>query len=1015
VSLLLTALLTYWIINTITSRINGIAERSRKIADRELSVIDFKENFNDELTPISESLSDILESFREVAVNANEIAKGDYSVKVSPKSEKDFLGIALNKMSDTLAATTAENRRYIWLTEGQNLLNEKLRGDQSLEKLVESAIVFLCEYTKSSIGALYLMQDNGTLHLSGRYAFTPSGVSKNFYSMGEGLPGQAAVKNNIIHLTSVKQESLRVTSTILDAKPENIVVVPFSKDDKLLGVIEVGKLESFSEEDLDFIKNSMQTIGIIVSSAISRKQIEDLLEETQRQAEELQVQQEELKQSNEELEEHTQSLKRQQEELQVTNEELEEQSRNVELKNRELETAKLEIEKKSHEVEMSSRYKSQFLANMSHELRTPLNSLLILSKDLSENKKKNLDETQIESANIIYKSGRDLLQLINEVLDLSKIEAGKMDLNTEDIEITTIVNNIQRNFSHIAEEKGLKLDIKTDALLPSTIHSDLQRLDQVLKNLVSNAIKFTEKGAITVSLRSNSQNQLEIEVKDSGIGIPEEQQTAIFEAFQQADGSTSRKYGGTGLGLSISRQLAKLLGGEIRVKSKVNEGSVFTFIVPLKFTGDKNVSAVQSFVKPPPTIITKNDGFVNYISIPDDRETITEKDKSILVIEDDLKFAAILLKQAREKGFKVLIASTGEDGLILAEKFNPKAIILDMGLPGIEGRLVLNELKADPSLRHIPVHIISAMERTLDPIKAGAVEYLVKPVDKDQLEEAFQRIENFIDRKMKNLLIVEDDENSRKSIKLLIGNGDVKCFEAGSGKEALQTLNSTQIDCIVLDLGLPDISGFNLIKKIQAQKGIKIPPVIVYTGKDLTKEENDELQNFAESIIIKGVKSEERLLDETALFLHRTINSLPDEKKEIIRDLYDKEAIFHNKKILIADDDMRNVFALSKVLKEHGMEIIKAENGIKAVEAVIAHPDLDLVLMDVMMPEMDGLEAIRKIREKYIFKDLPILSLTAKAMKEDRKKCIDAGANDYISKPIELERLLSLMKIWIRK
>lgn len=1015
-SILLTGFLTYWIITTITSRINGIAERAQKIASRELVQVDFKEQINDELTPISASLYDILESFREVAINANDIAKGDYSVKINPKSEKDFLGNALNKMSLMLEKTTAENERHNWLTTGQNLLNEKLRGDQSLERLVENAILFLSEYSKANIGALYLMQDNGTLLLTGRFAFSPSEVTKDVYALGEGLPGQAAVNKSLIHLNNVKQENLRVTSSILDAKPENIIVIPFFKDDKLLGVIELGKIESFSEDSVEFIKNSMQTIGIVVASAINRTQIQDLLEETQRQGEELQVQQEELKQANEELEEQTQNLKRQQEELQVVNEELEEESFNVELKNKALEEAKGEIEKKSLEVEMSSRYKSQFLANMSHELRTPLNSLLILSKDLSDNKKKNLDETQIESAKIIYKSGKDLLQLINEVLDLSKIEAGRMDLNTDDLEISEIVNNINRNFSHIAREKGLLLDVNVDDSLPALIHTDPQRLDQIIKNLLSNAIKFTERGSVAVSFRKNSQNMLEIEVKDTGIGIPAEKQRAVFEAFQQADGSTSRKYGGTGLGLSISKQLAKLLGGEIKLSSKANEGSAFTLVIPLYLSVSNNILESQpELAKPPVTIISKNEGFVNYDSIPDDRDSIAEKDKTILIVEDDLKFAGIVMKQAQTKGFKVLVAATGEDGLILAERFVPNAIILDMGLPGMEGRLVLTELKANPSLRHIPVHIISAFERTIDSIKAGAVEYLVKPVDKDQLEEAFQRIENFINRKMRNLLIIEDDANSRKSIKVLIGNGDVKCFEAGSGKEALEILDNTQIDCIVLDLGLPDISGFDLIKKIQKQKNVKIPPIIVYTGKELSKEENDELQNFAESIIIKGVKSEERLLDETALFLHRTISSLPDKKKEIIKEMYDREAIFHHKKILIADDDMRNVFALSKVLKEHGMEIIKAENGIKALEAIENNPDIDLVLMDVMMPEMDGLEAIRRIREQEIYKDLPILTLTAKAMKEDRKKCIDAGANDYISKPIELERLLSLMKIWIRK
>lgn len=1018
-SLLLTILLTYWIIQTITSRISGISETAKKIASRELEEVTFIEQTKDELEPVTEALKDILESFREVTFNANEIAKGDYSIRISTKSKNDFLGNALNTMSQTLEDTTAVNEKHNWLTSGQNQLNEKLRGEQTVEQLTKNTILFISEYTKANIGALYLCQNNNTLKLTARFAFSPSESAKEAYSLGEGLPGQAAVGRKLIHLTHLKQENLRVSSSIIDAKPQNVLVVPFFKDEELLGVIELGKIDEFKNVEIEFINNSMQIIGIAISSAISRKHIQDLLEETQRQSEELQVQQEELKQANEELEEQTQNLKQQQEELQVANEELEEQTQSVELKNREMAIAKAEIEKKNKEVEMSSRFKSQFLANMSHELRTPLNSLLILSKDLSENKKGNLDETQIESARIVYKSGRDLLQLINEVLDLSKIEAGRMDLNIEEVPINEFVANINRNFSHIAKEKGLTLVVNEDPLLPEFIKTDQQRLDQIIKNLLSNAIKFTQHGSITVSMRKDKDKSLAIDVKDTGIGIPPEKQKVIFEAFHQADGSTSRKYGGTGLGLSISRELAKLLGGEIKLSSKANEGSVFTLIIPLNLSGDQN-DITPKFISTtsatrPVTIIHKSEEFINYPGISDDRNDIQETDKSLLIIEDDLKFAGILMKLANNKGFKVIVASSGEDGLLLAEKYLPKAIVLDLSLPGIDGATVLSELKDNPSLRHIPVHIISAMERTLDPIKAGAVEYLMKPIGKDQLEEAFLRMESFINRKMKNLLIVEDDQNSRKSIKVLIGNGDVKCYEAENGKAALDIIQNNDIDCIVLDLGLPDISGFELIKKLQKLKGAHVPPIIIYTGKDLSKEENDELQSFAETIIIKGVKSEDRLLDETALFLHRTANNLPINKKEIITELYNNEAIFLSKKILVVDDDMRNIFALTKVLKEQGMEIVKAENGLKALEALEKHPDVSMILMDVMMPEMDGLEATRRIRAMHHYKDLPILILTAKAMKEDRKKCIDAGASDYISKPIELDRLLSLMKIWIKK
>jgi CheY-like chemotaxis protein len=558
------------------------------------------------------------------------------------------------------------------------------------------------------------------------------------------------------------------------------------------------------------------------------------------------------------------------------------------------------------------------------------------------------------------------------------------------------------------------------------MRTDSQRLNQILKNLLSNAIKFTEKGSVSLSIDRYKEGKISISVIDTGIGIYEDKQTAIFEAFQQAEGGTSRKYGGTGLGLSISRELAKLLSAEIKLSSKINEGSTFSLIIPLEIHQEQeavstdSISTDRKFSAPAEPVLYKsrseNDSkYLNYPSIEDDRDRITKDDKVILIIEDDLKFASILLKQANKKGFQCLSAATGEDGLLLAAKYKPQAIILDMELPGINGHAVLLELKANPSVRHIPVHIISANDRTLEPIKEGAIEYLMKPVNKNDLEEAFNRIENFISRKIKNLLIIEDNENSRKTMRILIGNGDVKCFEAGTGKEALAMYEQNQIDCIVLDIGLPDMSGFDLIHKLENIKNHNLPPIIVYTGKELSKEENNELQKYAESVIIKGVKSEERLLDETALFLHRTIGNLPKSKQVIINNLHDKEVVFHTKKILLVDDDTRNVFALSKILQERGMEIIKAENGKIALEMLDVHPDIDLVLMDIMMPEMDGYEAMKRIRSQVKFRKLPVIALTAKAMNDDKQKCIDAGANDYITKPVDVERLLSLMRVWLSK
>ena len=932
-----------------------------------------------------------------------------------------------------------------WLLTGNSKLNKQLIGYQGIEELANNTISFLCTYLKANIGAVYLFDNKDeTLKLAGKFAFSSSMASPEIFKLNEGLIGQTAWEQKQISLTNLTEDQLRVTSSVLNAKPKNLLVTPFLLDGKTLGVIEIGKFTNFNETEKEFINVSMNSIAISVNTiqqaaekqkraaelAIANKELAYQNEEKEKRAielsfannelstqtQELQMQQEELRQLNEELEQQAQNLKQQQEELQMTNEELEEQTQSLEEKNKEVEASKNDIEQKTKQLEISSKYKSEFLANMSHELRTPLNSLLILSKDLSENRKKNLDEVQVESAQIIYKSGHDLLILINEVLDLSKIEAGKMSVNIEKILLQNFTDQLLRDFRHLAQQKGLELNCKLDIGLPEFIYTDAQRLNQILKNLLSNAIKFTEKGSVTVRIDQNTESTLNISVTDTGIGIPEDKQTVIFEAFQQAEGGTSRKYGGTGLGLSISRELAKLLGAEIKVSSKSNQGSTFSLIIPLKL---HPVQESASAARTQPLLYaprSKEDrSFLNSSTIEDDRDTISAADKVVLIIEDDLNFAAILLKQANKKGFKCLSASSGEDGLLLASKYKPQAIILDMGLPGIKGQQVLHELKANPSVRHIPVHIISANDRSLEIIREGAVEYLMKPISKEGLDEAFNRIENFVNRKIKNLLIIEDNENSRIAIKTLIGTGDVKCFEAATGKEALELYEQNNIDCIILDIGLPDVSGFDLIQKLEDLKGQNMPPIIVYTGKDLTKEENDLLQKYAESIIIKGIKSEERLLDETALFLHRTISNLPTSKQMIINNLYDKEAIFNSKKILLVDDDMRNVFALSKILQERGMEVIKSENGKKALELLDIHADIDLVLMDIMMPEMDGYEAMKHIRSQVKFRNLPVIALTAKAMKDDKQKCIDAGANDYITKPIDVERLLSLMRVWLSR
>ncbi|WP_078124649.1 response regulator [Leptospira alexanderi] len=1018
-SFLIEIAISYWIIKTISLRIQFIAKKAERIANREFSdnrLVDFA---NDELRPVYESLSRIRESFKEITDNANNVASGNYLIDFVPKSEKDVLGNSLRTMTSSLRKKTQENEKHNWIMSGQNLLNEKLRGDKAESVLSNDVIIFLSNYLKANVGAIYLCDDQEySLSIFGRYGFTSTDRSFEKFILNEGLIGQAAADQKQILLTNVEEESIRILSSVIDTKPKEILIVPFMFEGKTEGVIELGKLDSFSSSEIEFVSAAVQSIGISFNSSRVRRRVQELLEQTRIQSEELQTQQEELKQMNEELEEQTQILRQQQEELKVSNEELEEQTRILEMKNKELELAKNDIEQKTEQLELSGKYKSEFLANMSHELRTPLNSLLILSKDLADNKKKNLNEDQVESANIIYKSGNDLLVLINEVLDLSKIESGKMSINLEKVELKTLIKDLISGFKLQATEKKLDLDLIYYEDLPEKIRTDPQRLDQILKNLISNALKFTERGRIQLEVKRQNSNEILFSVIDSGIGIPEEKYSAIFEAFQQVDGSTSRKYGGTGLGLSISRELARLLGGEIHLKSKVNEGSTFSLLLPIE--GKKNETSIpkeETRVVANSEAFAKQDQneFVNYPTLNDDRNEIAEADKILLIVEDDLKFASILLKQANEKGFKCISAATGEDGLVLARKYKPHAILLDLDLPGINGHTVLNELKADQSVRHIPVHIISAKEYSLELIRDGAVEYIKKPVNKKQLDEAFNRIEHFISRKMKNLLIIEDDENSRNTTRKLIGNDDVKCFEASSGKEALLVYSENHFDCIVLDIGLPDMSGFDLIREMEKIKEKQIPPIIIYTGRELTKEESKELQEYSESIIIKGIKSEERLLDETALFLHRMINNLPESKQNIINSLYDRDAVLFQKRIMLVDDDMRNVFALSKILSEKGMDVLKAENGNNALELLSKSENIDMILMDIMMPEMDGYEAMRRIRANLKYKDIVIIALTAKAMNDDRQKCIDAGANDYISKPVDVERLFSLMRVWLSR
>ena len=944
------------------------------------------------------------------AVNvADNIAHGDLDspVPIGGTREIATLGNALVTMRDGLKRRMQEVERHNWLVEGQRSVDDVLRGEKQMRILAMDVITAVALRTGAQAGALYMMDEAGERMRSyARYGL--SDHAPEHFTTGEGLAGRAAMEKKPITVNGVDIEHLRIRSAMLDAAPGHVVIHPFLFEGQVLGVIELAKLSAFTGEEIEFLERSMTNIAIAFNGALSRSKIDELLEETQRQSEELQVQQEELQQTNEELEEQAERLKIQQEELQVTNEELEEQTQAVVQRNEELEAARREVERKAEELEITSRYKSEFLANMSHELRTPLNSLLILSNHLAKNKPGNLKEDQVESAKVIAKSGNDLLNLINDILDLSKVEAGKLELKVQEVLLQDLVADLKDSFDHVAREKGLQLQVKVEDA-PDELRTDRQRLGQIIKNLVSNAIKFTPAGSVTVTFGAYGEGGISIAVKDTGIGIPKEKQQLIFEAFQQVDGSTSRKFGGTGLGLSISRELARLLGGHITLQSRMGEGSTFTLFVPANTHTRSNEVPAENVPLPRPAPVPLPP------PRPVSRMQPPTGERTILIIEDDTTFAKVLADQARGRGFKTVIASTGEEGLQLVREYRPQAVMLDIDLPGMDGHTVLREIKGDPYLRHIPVHILSVNERSMGPIREGAVEYLEKPVSQQQLDEAFQRIEDLLKRKMKNLLIVEDSAEQRLAIKRLIGNGDVKCLEASSAMESLEMLREHTVDCIVLDIGLPDVTGFELLKLYKDKLGSHVPPIIVYTGKELSPEENDELRMYAETIIVKGIRSEERLLDETALFLHRAVKDLPQNKQAMIMDLHDPDALFSGRTVLLVDDDPRNVFALGKILESRDMKVLRAENGKVAIQMLKQHDEVDMVLMDIMMPEMDGYSAMRTIRQEPQWRDLPLIALTAKAMKEDRAKCLEAGANDYIPKPVDEARLFALMRIWMKE
>ncbi len=992
---------------------------------------------------LGQAVNEMAKSLRAVVVQAERVAKGDYTTQIRRRSEQDQLGSALSDMTSSLSKVTSDNEHKSRIMTGQTELNNAMRGDQNLTDLSRSIITYLCSYLGARVGAFYVSEDSGVQHLVASYAYLERKNLSNEFRPGEGLIGQAVLEKTPISLTKCPEDYIRIGSGLGETVPSVIVVYPFLMNNEVKGVIELGLLQDDSNSVIDFLFQVSESVAMAVNSARARTRMTELLEKTTAQSEELQAQSEELRQTNEELEEQTKALREseeelqaQQEELRVMNEELEEKTEELQAEkesikrtNSELKKASEKISLKAKELAIASKYKSEFLANMSHELRTPLNSILILSQLLAENKTGRLNEKEIESARTINSSGNDLLSLINEVLDLSKVEAGKIEIEIDDTNLKDFITGVERGFRQMATEKNLNFTIEIKDDIPQSIATDKLRLNQIVKNLLSNAFKFTESGSVELIVSRPVPNDkfimqsdliaektVTISIIDSGIGIPGEEQETVFHAFKQADGKTSRKYGGTGLGLSISRELARLLGGEIHVHSREGEGATFTLYIPETMEKVKKPfrPARQAPVpeKSPPKLPSPP---TTIEDISDDRRHMNKGDKTLLIIDDDPTFTNLLSDLSHQKGFKCLVAGSGETGLHLADYYQPSAIILDIGLPGMDGWQVMDHLKESASTRHIPVHFISAADKPIDGLKKGAIGYLTKPVNIESLDSTFNVIEDVISKRVKKVLLVEDDTVQRRAVTELIESNEVEVSAVATGAEALELLETEPFDCFILDLVLGDMTGFELLEKMRNNEKIALIPVIVYTGKDLSEEEEETLKAFSESIIIKGARSPERLLDQATLFLHSVEIALPKEKQRMIRMVHDREAVLDKKRVLIVDDDMRNVFAVSAILEGKGMNIVTAKNGKDCLDKLAATPDIDLILMDIMMPEMDGYEAMRRIRTQRKFKDMPIIALTAKAMRGDRGKCIEAGANDYMAKPIDSDKLISLLRVWLNR
>jgi HAMP domain-containing protein/CheY-like chemotaxis protein/signal transduction histidine kinase len=978
---------------------------------------------------VNQLAANLTNQVRAIAEVATAVTRGDLSrsIQVEARGEVSYLKDNINEMIRNLKDTTLKNAQQDWLKTNLARFTRLLQGQRDLQAVTKLILSELAPLVSAHHGVFYMMdsqESDARLRMIASYGYRSSRKLPTSFLPGEGLVGQCALEKNRIWLTDVPRDYIVVSSGLGAAPPTNIVVLPILFEQQVKAVIEIASLDRFTETHLSFLDQLMESIGVVLNTIEANSRTESLLTQSQSLAQELQ-------QTNQELAEKARLLS--------------EQNIEVERKNREVEQAKLALEEKATQLALSSKYKSEFLANMSHELRTPLNSLLILAQQLGDNPDGNLSGKQVEFAKTIHGSGSDLLTLINDILDLSKIESGTVTLDVSEYRFQNMRNYVDRTFRHMAEAKHLGFSVDLTDNLPVAMMTDTTRLQQVLKNLLSNAFKFTTHGQVslviglvTTGFSSDHPNLLHADavlsfaVTDTGVGIAADKLQLIFEAFQQADGSTARKYGGTGLGLSISRELARLLGGEIRVESVVGNGSTFTLFLPYNRTGFVNYDMGRQpqvrLPAPAPQVLytqpladqdivsstlSELDAEIDEYSKSDDRGLVAPGDPSVLIIEDDERFSKIVLGFAREKNFKGIVTMQGDSALSLARDYLPSAILLDLDLPDIDGFTVLDRLKRDPSTRHIPVHVMSSLRERERALRLGAISYLNKPVSKDALQEEFTRIQKFLLGGKRSLLVVDDEPAQRDSIVALIGDADLHIVAVDTGQAALDALREQRFDCMVLDLTLPDISGFDLLDVIGKDDSLRDLPIVINTAKDLNRKEVAKLKRYAKTIVIKDARSPERLLDETALFLHRSQASLPAAQRRMLEEIHAADGGLAGRKVLIVDDDLRNIFALSSLLERQQMQVSFAENGRDGIEVLERDPTIEIVLMDIMMPEMDGYDTMRAIRRIPKFKSLPIITLTAKAMKGDRDKCIAAGASDYITKPVDVAQLLSLMRVWL--